>query len=169
MDPYLSTFPRKRLRSEAVSDYCRRAQIRRVVLISCGNASNALREHESDLLTVTAIAPRDAPFQPGRWLYPSDIARAFPGQLDATPGHLPFPLMLEIADLYKRYLEWNGFNEEVEYTVPTGSGETVCCLALAFPHTPFVADYTRGDGTGYDPDAPLNRAVELLASATINR
>jgi hypothetical protein len=47
--------------------------------------------------------------------------------------------------------------------VPTGSGETILCLKLAFPHIQFVAEYDNSNpATEYSADAPLSTIVSAV-------
>lgn len=64
--------------------------------------------------------------------------------------------MLDIANEIKKELKLN----DKLYYVPTGSGETIICLSLAFPHIEFVAVYNFSEGSAYDEQAPLNEWVE---------
>jgi hypothetical protein len=48
------------------------------------------------------------------------------------------------------------------YFVPTGSGETIIELRLAFPETHFIALYNYSRGSQFEEQAPLNNAVSIL-------
>jgi hypothetical protein len=48
------------------------------------------------------------------------------------------------------------------YDIPTGSGETIVALRLAYPLQPFRARYQCGTGTEFHPLAPLNGIVQSL-------
>lgn len=127
-----------------------------VVCFTCGNAAAALREWGD--LTIVEVGPR-GPLATERWWTVTDIAAAFPGMFDATPGHLPLPMMAEVG----RRLPFQ-YDPDVEYAVPTGSGETLVCLKLAYPGAKLVAVYDDSKPeTCYDERNPLNSLVEALA------
>jgi len=134
---------------------------RGVVCFTCGNAADALRRVGQQVLE---CGPR-GDLVPTRWWTPAEIACSWPGWFDATPGHLPMQLMCEVADGLREHVRNTMGDLEVgtEYVVPTGSGETVCCLALAFPLVRFVARYDDTDiATTYHPQATLNTLVARL-------
>lgn len=132
-----------------------KAGYRGCVCFSCGNASRALKKQG---LFVVDIAPEGA-LDAKEWWAPAQIHKAWPDLFDATSGHLPMPLMNEIAAAFKVFL---GNLPEPSYKVPTGSGETIVCLSLAYPDTDFVPIYNLDAATQYEPKAPLNKLVELL-------
>lgn len=103
------------------------------------------------------------PLEPTRWMSFTEIACSFPGLFDATSGHLPVPLMLEIAAMLHDELcvEFaRGHVNELE--VPAGSGETFVCLKLAFPGIKMRPVYDLSPGTQYNEEAPLNLLVNML-------
>lgn len=149
--------PAKRIRARVIARWCKRAGVAGVVAFSCGNATRELRRAG---LYVVEVAPRGA-LRAGRWWGADEIRRAWPHLLDATSGHLPAPLMLEIATALRRHLGRLGAGP---YLVPTGSGETIVCLAMAYPRTRFVAAYDdRDPATRYEPRAPLAPLVRAFA------
>ena len=77
---------------------------------------------------------------------------------DATCGHLPIPLMIEISTLLKQ--EIKSMPNSIE--LPTGSGESLVCLKMAFPNTVIKPLYNISKGTEYHSEAPLNNLVSLL-------
>lgn len=149
----LLEFGAKRLRSRAVRRYMERAGYDRAVCFSCGNASRELRMAGVDVLDVSPTGDMLAL----RWFEPSEIARTFPGMLDATSGHLPMECMLEVAR------EYEGVDVPEEAWVPCGSGETLVCLKMAHPSARLHAVYNLDDSTRYEERAPLNRLVAALA------
>lgn len=151
----LLRFPHKRLRAAAIREYMAEAGLARCVCFSCGNAAEALIAEGVDTLH---IGPHGV-LAPTRWFTPAQIARAFPGFFDATSGHLPLSLMTEIGQRYRAYL--GGLPDVVR--VPSGSGETLVCLKLAYPETDFVAVYNLDEATEYSAHAPLNSLVKALS------
>jgi len=122
------------------------AGYRGCVCFSCGNASRALLDAGLYVVDVSRHGMLDARM----WWTPEEIHRAWPDLFDATPGHLPAPLMVSLAEAYRKEL---GEMEQVEqYVVPTGSGETVLCLRIAYPGLLFVAQY--------DDSSPSTRFCE---------
>jgi hypothetical protein len=43
--------------------------------------------------------------------------------------------------------------------VPTGSGETIICLQMAYPERTFIAQYNVNQGSKYNAEAPLNNFI----------
>jgi hypothetical protein len=153
-------FAAKAIRASAIHVYVRQAAYQGVVCFSCGNASAALKATGLDVLEIGPNGPVSA----NSWWSPADIQRIFPSRFDATSGHLPFHLMLKVADDLRDYLG----DLPGSVCVPCGSGETLCCLALAYPLVQFTARYDdRNPATTYHPDAPLNQLVERLAHKTV--
>ncbi len=148
-------FPeRKQIRAGVIKQFMWDAHYRQAVCFSCGNASGALKARGVRVLEVAV--GRDLKAE--HWWSPEDIHQWFPSAFDATSGHLPMPLMVRLARAYREFL---GDLREAEYRVPTGSGETIICLLLAYPHITFRAVYECGPGTRYDANAPLNGIVAL--------
>lgn len=152
----LLIFPHKQIRAQAIKEYMERAGYERAVCFTCGNAADALAEAGVDVLH---IGPR-GDLIPGKWFTQADIHKAFPQYFDATSGHLPMELMLAIADRFRDHLQDS--LGDVAY-VPTGSGETLVCLKLAYPDKEFVAVYDLNSATEYSEGAPLNKLVAALA------
>lgn len=152
-------FANKQLRAEVIAAYLRKAGRfdAGVVCFSCGNASRAL---QAVGLHVVDISPAGE-LHAGSWWRQADIARAFPAHFDATSGHLHAGLMAEIGAAYRAAL--GDLPDRVE--VPAGSGETVVCLAMAYPATAFVAVYDDSNpATTWSADAPLNALVKRLCA-----
>lgn len=147
-------FPAKMLRAKVIKAHVQAAAYAGVVVFTCGNAAQALRAEGLDVLE---IGPQGA-LLPGRWWTPAEIHRIWPERFDATSGHLPAPLMAQIAQVLGGYL---GNLRAAAYEVPTGSGETIVCLRWAYPSTRFVPVYGIGQGTEYNVAAPLNYVVGL--------
>lgn len=158
MEVELLRFPHKRIRAQVIKEYMR-GRYDRAVCFSCGNAA---RELEAAGVNVLHIGEK-GDLVPTRWFTPREIAAAFDGYFDATSGHLPTDLMITLSEAYKNYFK------ELPDTVylPTGSGETLVCLKLAFPDTDFIAVYNLDKATEYDAACCLNKYVEIMASKII--
>ncbi|MFB3917244.1 MAG: hypothetical protein ACE14M_10980 [Terriglobales bacterium] len=151
-------FPNKKLRARVIADYVRTAGYRGVVVFTCGNSAAALREQG---LEVVEIGPR-GDLQTGKWWKAAEIHRLHPELFDATSGHLPLVLMVEVAKAFRAHL---GDLPAGHYAVPTGSGETIMCLRAAYPQPDivFLAAYdNRRPETERDPMNPLNDFVDAL-------
>ena len=149
-------FPHKEIRARVIKDYLSNRGSNKVVCFSCGNAAERMQEAGLDVLH---IGPRGV-LAPQKWFTQEEIAQEFPGRFDATSGHLPSELMVALAQAYKEHI---GPLAGTVY-VPTGSGETLVCLKLAYPKVEFVAVYNIDDATAYSPDAPLNAYVLSMAT-----
>ena len=148
---------RKEIRSAIVGRHVVNGGYRGAVIFSCGNAARALHSWRSlnGNIYVVEVSP-EGPLQPGKWWRPEEIHRAWPDLFDTTPGHLPLPLMAQLAVALREEV---GDLGQGPYMVPTGSGETLLALRWAYPRTEFVAVYDCGVGTEYEEEAPLNRLV----------
>lgn len=134
-----------------------------VVVFTCGHSADELRKQLLPGLDVIEIGPRGV-LNTGKWWTPAEIHNTFPNLFDATSGHLPLPLMVAIAADFRKYLaEGTNFNAAGQYYVPTGSGETIVALQMAFPNATFAAVYDNTHPeTTRDPEAPLNPVVDAL-------
>ena len=155
----LFRFPNKSLRAQGIKEYMRRAGYDRAVCFSCGNASARLKAVGVDLLDISTGGDLIA----GRWFTQSEIKRWFPECFDATSGHLPLECMIDISRIFKRYLR----KIPGEIFLPTGSGETLVELKMAFPACKINAVYNLDAATEYSVDCVLNGMVELMAERII--
>ena len=146
----------KRLRAYMLHDYI--GKDKKYVCFSCGNTSEMLKNIGLDVLDISPKGDLIA----NRWFSIQEIHELFPQHFDATCGHLSIELMNRLANIYRGYFKALLCNYD-EIIVPTGSGETICCLALAFPDKKFVALYNVDAATEYHEEAPLNKLVEKLA------
>ena len=153
---------RKLLRTFVLRSFLIESGFKKVVIFSCGNASDTLKRHTVGLdMSILAIAPNGDLAPTNKWWTPEEIHATFPDYFDATSGHLPMYLMVRMAEeLRKNYLKWIEFPllEGQLYRVPTGSGETIHVLYMAFPKCTFVPVYGEG-ATAYNHQAPLNFAL----------
>ena len=152
------SFQAKRIRARVISRYMRDNGFPFCVCFSCGNASKALK---SEGVPTVAIAPH-GDMVARRWWPMAEIRRTWPTAFDATSGQLPVDVLLLLAAEYRVAFEWL-FNGDDEFVIPTGSGETVLCLKIAFPNVHFVAQWRFGDPAcepcSAQPLNPLVRAV----------
>ena len=151
-------FPHKKIRSEVIKQYMQEAGYKQAVCFTCGNAGRELRRAGVE----TIIVGGEGDMLPNRWLSTAEIHRMFPSCFDATSGHLNMEVMGRIASAYKAYL--GDLPPVVE--VPTGSGECLVCLKLAYPHVRFIAEYDVAGlerQTQYCAMAPLVPLVGILA------
>lgn len=156
---HLLRFPHKQIRAQVIKEYMEAGGYERAVCFSCGHAAQELADAGVDVLH---IGPHGV-LIPGRWFTQAEIHRDFPGFFDATSGHLPNDAMVALAEAYKAYL---GPKYGIYY-VPTGSGETVVCLKMAYPEAEFVAVYNIDEATEYSAQCPLNPLVRLMCKSVI--
>ncbi|MBN1671175.1 MAG: hypothetical protein JXR37_09095 [Kiritimatiellae bacterium] len=157
----LLIFPNKRLRAEAIRDFLKASGREGVVCFSCGNATQALKD--AGIHTV-AISEHDE-LSTKKWWEHSEIVKTWPHLLDATSGHLAAPIMLRVAEAFKAHL--GPLDPAVTYVVPTGSGETLVCLKMAYPDIRFLALYNVSPATAWEEKAPLNSLVRAISQRLI--
>lgn len=155
----LLKFPHKKIRAEVIKEFLADKDYKGVVCFSCGNASRELKKVG---LNVIDISPT-GDLVSIKWFQPSQVKKMFTDYFDGTSGHLSMELMLKVAEAYKKYL---GELPNTNY-VPTGSGETLVCLKLAYPEKDFIAVYNINSATDYSSNAVLNKLVECLAKEII--
>ena len=161
----LLRFPNKDYRAEVIDEYVQDSGYAGVVVFTCGNAARALRKAnyapgvpQHTPLEVVEVGPQGV-LKTDHWWTPAEIHKTWPNLFDATSGHLPYPLMVDIAEVFKTYL--GELDPATVYLAPTGSGETIICLQIAYPACTFVAVYDNSNqATTRDNDAPLNSVVD---------
>lgn len=154
MEVELLRFPNKALRAQVIKEYMKEYGFDKAVCFSCGNASRELKLAGVDTLDISVSGDLLA----NRWFTMGEIKKAFPEYFDATSGHLPWECMMRIAQKYKEY-----FKElPAVVNLPTGSGETLVCLKMAFPETEIIPIYNIDTATLYEPGAPLNSLVKII-------
>lgn len=158
MEVELLRFPHKQIRAQVIKEYIADRHDK-AVCFSCGNAAVQLERAGIKTLHIGA----QGALSPRKWFTQAEIHDIFPKYFDATSGHLPAELMVLLAQAYKEYLK---HLPPVVY-VPTGSGETLVCLKLAFPNVDFVAVYNLDAATEYNADCPLNLYVRAMAKKII--
>ena len=159
MQMNLFRFDNKRLRSIAIAYYMRDNGYDKAVCFSCGNASRELRKAGIDVLDVSPTGD----LQALRWFTIGEVHRHFPTHFDATSGHLPMDCMKDVAWWYKS--ELGSIPDAIN--LPTGSGETLVCLKMAFPESRITAVYDLDDATRYEKGAPLNPLVLAMADRIV--
>ena len=155
-------FPNKRLRAHVIAEYVRVSGYRGVVVFTCGNAATELRERGLEVVEIGARGD----LQTKKWWKAAEIHRLHPDLFDATSGHLPACLMVEVGKAFREYL---GDLQPGQYAVPTGSGETIMCLRAAYPDADIVFHAAYDDSkpeTTRDPMNPLNEFVDAMFAWT---
>lgn len=142
----------KDIRSRVIRGYMEEAGYKEAVCFTCGHAADALRSIGVRVFEIGA----EGVLTPNRWFTPATIHRIWPALFDATCGHLPVPLMAEIARSFQLYL---GDLPDHHYIIPTGSGETITCLRWAYPDRVFKPLYNQDKSTEYHSAAPLSWMV----------
>lgn len=144
----------KRVRAEVIARHVEAAGYPGVVCFSCGNASAALKVLG---LRVVDVSPTGG-LEARRWWTPAEIRCTFPQLFDATSGHLPIPVMVDVARALRAAV---GDLPAGTYHVPSGSGETALCLRWAYgPDVVLVAQYDDAQhATRWEQQAPLNHVV----------
>ena len=156
------TIDLKHIRAHVIRDYIYPND--KVVCFSCGNASKALKDvNELDVLDIGEYGD----LKPNHWFTQKEIADIFPNRFDATCGHLNMELMNELASTYHNIFQYYVEGHEA-FWLPTGSGETLICLKMAFPDILFHAVYNIDAATKYEENAPLNMLVKQMAFTIIN-
>lgn len=157
LQPKLYTFKdRKQARSKIIKEYTDKP----LVCLTCGNSATNL---EKQGLKVIHIG-ENGTLTPNKWFTQKEIKQYFPNHFDTTSGHLNMELMNKISTEYKKQLK----TLPNKIYLPTGSGETLICLKLAFPQTKIIAVYNINKETQYHPEAPLNNLVKLLSEEIID-
>jgi hypothetical protein len=153
--------PNKQWRSEVIADYVRNVLgHNKVIVFSCGNAARALKEQGLDV--ISGGPPGKCDFVPDKWYSPEEIAQKWPDRFDATSGHLTQEMMQRIAQRFKSGI---GPVKPDNVIIPTGSGETIFCLKLAYPDKNFIALYDEDDpATKFEESNPFNRKVRDIAT-----
>ncbi len=151
----------KKERSSIVIDYAKTHLYEGIVVFSIGNPEDLTRSILRSSLNLISVSPGGDLQSANKWWSQEEIRTSWPNYFDATSGHLPLFLLNKIV--IKIRSKFLGIREDVEYFVPTGSGETFVCMAMAFPTISFKAVYNIDRYTQWNPNAPLNDLVNALA------
>jgi len=147
-------FSAKKIRAQVIAEYIALAGYRGAVCFGCGNGAAAIRETGVYVLDISERGELEA----RKWWTPAEIHKCWPDLFDATSGHLPAFLMMEIGRAFRAHLGEIDGGE-----VPTGSGETITCLRWAYPDKKFSPVYNLDRATQYDEQSPLNDLVKIRA------
>jgi hypothetical protein len=143
----------KKIRAKVIRDYLHAQSTDKCVCFSCGNSSAELRNVG---LSVVEI------LKPNRWWTFNEIANEYK-IFDATSGHLPFPLYVEIAKNIITFFGNNTpFKIDDKYDILAGSGETMLCMMLAYPLLQLTPVYDINSATEWNASAPLNCIIEII-------
>jgi hypothetical protein len=169
----------KTIRARVIAEYLAVSGINRCVCFSCGNSARLLKGMGLDVIHIG----EGGDLKPIRWFSLEDIQKTFNGLFDATSGNLPDNLMCRIADELRKtwedtrtrqrlfsslegerffdYSSMERFNPDSKgtYLIPTGSGETITCLQLAFPSLKLIPVRIRGN-----PNTELHEGYSLNSS-----
>jgi hypothetical protein len=150
----------KRVRSRVIADYLGVSRHRGVVIFSCGNAAEALVNVLPNDYPRVVVAP-NGPLSANRWWPPYEIQQAWPDWFDATPGHLPMWMYVQILERMQKMPEIGArvikTPKQVDYG-PTlvGSGETIILFRWLFPALRFEAVQIENDPATADVEkSPL--------------
>ena len=166
-----------------ICEYVRDSVYEGIVCFSCGNAAKELRRIIGQYWQ-RGILPRNFGFiaitPPGSdaselhtedWWTQRQIKKIWPYHFDATSGHLPMEMMVELGQRLARdagLTQYGGLElkdnlKGASYRVPTGSGETIIALSMAYPELRLFPIYSpRDPACVFDPEAVLNPLVNLL-------
>ena len=152
----------KKERSSIIIDYAKTHLYEGIVVFSIGNPDDLSRSILRSSLNLISVSPGGDLQSANKWWSQEEIRTSWPNYFDATSGHLPVFLLNQIVvRIRSKFL---GIDELKEYYIPTGSGETFVCMAMAFPKMSFRAVYNIDQYTQWNPNAPLNDLVYALAS-----
>lgn len=146
---------RKAVRAQVVWEAWQGLRVRYplgVVCFTCGHAAQALRDCAPAGGTVLECG-RNGSLKPTRWFTGGEVACEFPLRMDATSGHLPLWLMALLAKALRAHV--GPLLEGEVYAVPTGSGETVVALRMAYPGVRFKPVWGEREHLMFDLDNPL--------------
>lgn len=149
----------KEVRAQVIKKHLNAFGTNKCVCFTCGNAAKYLREIGVD---VVAVGDKET-LHPGKWFTYTEIQHDFNGLFDATSGHLPIPLMVEIAAKLAEIYDGKLNEYDKIYEVYTGSGETIICLKMAFPDVKFrPVRLLNHPPTEFSIHAPLNNLLVAL-------
>jgi len=148
----------KEVRAKVIKEHLNQLGKNICVCFTCGNATKALRQAGLEVISVG----ESEEFTPNKWFSYTEIQKSFNGLFDATSGHLPLPLMNEIALKLKSELRYH-FKPNKSYEIKVGSGETISCLKMAFPYISFNPIRLKAHKpTTFNKEAPGNSLIYAL-------
>lgn len=146
----------KQIRACVIHEYMLQNGYDHCVCFSCGNATRALK---AEGVSCISISP-DGDLTANRWWSISEVRKAFANAFDATSGHLPIDVLIAIAKKYREAFS-DVFVKGKEYVIPTGSGETVFCLSMAFKDIKFIAQWRKDDPScEMSVEAPMTEIIK---------
>tara|TARA_Y100000296_G_C5072436_1_gene205617 strand:+ start:22 stop:522 length:501 start_codon:yes stop_codon:yes gene_type:complete len=149
----------KKLRSEIIKKHLNSIGKNKCVCFTCGNSSKYLREEGIDVLSIG----EKEDLIPNKWFSYTEIQKYFNNLFDATSGHLPIPFMKDISLKLFDKLGGGYFNYKKDYDIKTGSGETIICLKMAYPHINFKPVRLKGFApTKFNKGASLNNLLYAM-------
>lgn len=147
----------KDIRAKVIKKHLDAIGTNKCICFTCGNATISLRSHG---INVISIGDNEE-LKTNKWWTYSEIQKYF-GLFDATSGHLPLPLINDISIQVRDKL--NSMIKDIDeiIDIPTGSGESLLIMCMAFPKKRFRSIRLNNKETVYNIDAPLNHLVEYL-------
>lgn len=161
-------FPNKVLRTGPIVQHVLNGGYPGAFIFTCGNAGKPLEK------ALKAVGKRYWEFgvngnmTPNRWHTPDEIHALAPDMFDATSGHLAVPLLYRIArefyDYFGQPVNGGHLKDDVNYIVPSGSGETILCLRMVYPHARLLAAYdnTKPETTRDTENVAMNALIDAL-------
>lgn len=156
----LLTFPHKKIRAQIIKKYLEDTDYIGVVCFSCGNAARELKNAGLNVLEISV----NGDLSPLKWFSQKETNSIFTNRFNATAGELPFEVMNLLARAYRKHL---GDLGDKNIYVPTGSGETIVALKMAYPEKGFIAVYNLNDATAWNANAPYNAMVRAITEEII--
>ena len=144
----------KKIRAEVIKEYLNRIGTNECICFTCGNASKYLREAGLDVISIG----EKEELKSNRWFEYEEIINIFK-VFNATSGYLNIVLLNRIALKMREML---GELIDDNYFVPTGSGETILTLIIAYPEKRFYPLRLGTPETKYDEENPLNKLLEAI-------
>jgi len=144
----------KKIRAEVVKEYLNYFGINECVCFTCGNSGKFLKKVGLNVITVG----ENEFLKPARWFEYEEISNTFKS-FNATSGYLNIVLMNRIAEKIREVI---GELDENNYLIPTGSGETLFALFLAYPDKRFYPLRLGTPETRFDEGNPLNKLLNAI-------
>ena len=141
----------KATRARLIAEHLGHPAEPRVVCFTSGNAGEQLRQLE---LQPVCVGPAEM-LSTCHWWTPAEVRAAWPGHFDATSGHLPMHLMVQLGQELRHQLG----ELPPAAAVLTGSGETILALSWACPGTELVAVVNADEHTLHHAQMPLASSV----------
>ncbi len=144
----------KKIRARVIKEYLNSIGQNKCVCFTCGNSSKYLIAEGLDVIEV---------LNTDHWWTYAEIQSHYKC-FDATSGHLPLPLITEVANRMNKALANTIEHDE---DIACGSGETFLCLKMAFPFIKINPVYNLDRATQFNEQAPLNDLVDALKAQPV--